>query len=686
MSKVEQRVATTTRRFGELQRTIELMRQKVPGFLVNNNLQLILFGGKGGVGKTTSAASTAVYIARQNPQKRILVVSTDPAHSLGDSLDYPIGGEITAIKGVDNLWGLEVDAPALMEAFREKHYRTMRKIAQRGTIMLERDINRILELTLPGLDEMIAIVGIVSSLEAGIYDLVILDTAPTGHTLRLLEMPAKMTRWAEVLDLMQEKHRFMTKVFGPDGKYRKDDADAFSRMIAKDITKVNKLLAKERLAEFVPVMIPEPMSIYETERLLAILKDLNISVRNIIVNRVAMKEDCPFCQSRQRDQENHLSEIERRFGRYNLIKMPLFPQEIRGIDALARYAEVLSGNAYQYRLAHPVEPAVEAPQATAKLSDLLEGGVQFLIFGGKGGVGKTSSAAATALTLARHNHDKKILIFSTDPAHSLADSFNQPIGDKVTQIEGVANLYTIEIDAQKIWKDFSQTYKTDIHNAFYSAMASKSSTDSGTDIMFDQDVMAELIDASPLGIDEVMALEKIVELRNEGVYDLIILDTAPTGHLIRFLELPERVRNWLKNLFQIFIRYKRIMPLSYFENINTRLIRLSRGVKGITNTLLNPQTTEFVAVTIPEAMGLLEMEDLLATLKKLKVPCRHIIINMLVPPTQCGFCTTKRQEQQRYVQQIEDTKSSEYLITEVGLFPHQVRGLDGLTKYAERIF
>jgi len=514
--------------------------------------------------------------------------------------------------------------------------------------------------------------------------LIIVDTAPTGHTLRLLELPAKMGRWAEVLDLMQEKHRFMARVFG-DGKYRKDDADAFSEMIASDVARVDELFKKTRITEFVPVTIPEPMSIFETERLLTILNDLKISVRNIIINRVAREEDCIFCQSRERDQQEHIPEIEERFGSYNLVRVPLFPHEVRGVEALADYAEVLCGNDHQHPSIQPLEPWPEVPPTpTAKMSDLLDGDFQFLIFGGKGGVGKTSSAAATALTLARHNPDKGILIFSTDPAHSLADSFACPIGDKVTQIEG--NLYAIEIDAPKLWQDFSQTYKTDVSNAFYSKWAKDSKRDSGSDVLYDRDVMADIIDASPLGIDEVMALEKIVDLMNEKKYDLIILDTAPTGHLLRFLELPELVRNWLKNLFQLFIRYKGIMPLSYMESLNTRLIKLSRGVKGVIETLLNPQNTEFVAVTIPEAMGIMEMEDLLSSLKKLEVPCRHIIINMIIPATHCGFCASKREEQLRYIQQVKDTKSAAYLITEMELFPHQITGVDDLTEYAAKIF
>jgi len=177
-----------------------------------------------------------------------------------------------------------------------------------------------------------------------------------------------------------------------------------------------------------------------------------------------------------------------------------------------------------------------------------------------------------------------------------------------------------------------------------------------------------------------------VDFMNENRYDLIILDTAPTGHLIRFLETPELARDWLKTLFEILVRYKRMMPLTAIENLSRRLIKLSKGIRGIIETLVNPETSEFVAVTIPEAMGILEMEDLLSTLKKLEVPCRHIIVNMIVPPTQCGFCSTKREEQQGYIQQVKDTKSSEHLVTEVELFPHQIRGLADLTEYADKIF
>jgi len=651
-------------------------------FLTKRYLQLILFGGKGGTGKTTSAAATAVYMARLRPKSKVLVVSTDPAHSLGDSFDCPLGDEIAPIEGIDNVWGLEVDAPALMADYKRKHWGAMWKIAQRGTFYDDQDIDKIVELTLPGLDEIVVVMRMADMLEDGLYDLIIMDTAPTGHTLRFLELPAKMARWAEVMGLMLAKHRYMSKLY--TGRYRKDDADAFTRLVGKDLARVNRLLRSYVRTRFIPVTIPEPMSIFETERLVAILEHLKVPVTSIIVNRVAQGRDCVFCQSRKKDQQDHLPEIEEKFAPYNLIKMPLFPHEVRGLDALTQYAEVLSGNEYQYRAVHPVEPLELSSVPTAKLSDLLDGDYQFLMFGGKGGVGKTTSSAAIALRLARHNPDKKMLIFSTDPAHSLGDSFACAIGNRETQIEG--NLYAIEIDAQKLWRGFEETWKTDVGDAFDFLIDKTLHADSGARVSYDKRVMVGMIDTSPLGIDEVMALEKIVDLMNEERYDLIILDTAPTGHLIRFLETPELARDWLKTLFEILVRYRRMMPLVVIEDLSRRLIKLSKGIRGITKTLMNPENTEFVAVTIPEAMGILETEDLLSTLKKLKVPCRHLIINMVIPPTDCSFCATKRQEQQRYVQQVKDGKSSEYLVTEVELFPHEISGIDDLTKYAGKIF
>jgi len=258
----------------------------------------VMFGGKGGGGKTTSACSAAVRLAQFYKQKKILVVSTDPAHSVGDSFDIEVGNSIVPItKGLDNLWVFEMDAMDVYKKWNEKHGDTIKKIADRGTYFDKQDIEDFFSLTIPGLDEMMAIIKLIDIQKEDKYDLVILDTAPTGHTLRLLNLPKDLTKMVNLMNMMMLKHRYISRAF--TGRYKKDECDAFLEMMGRDLKKVRMLFKNERTTEFIPVAIPEPMYFDETDRLLKKLKKLGVPVRNIIINRVASENGkCSFCSFR----------------------------------------------------------------------------------------------------------------------------------------------------------------------------------------------------------------------------------------------------------------------------------------------------------------------------------------------------------------------------------------------------
>ena len=664
--------------------------------LDNENLRLIIFGGKGGSGKTTSCAATAVHFSQGYDNKRILIVSTDPAHSLGDSFDCSIGNKIIPVPSVKNIWAIEIDAAKMLEEFNAKHGTIIKKLADRGTYFDTKDINDIFSLSLPGLDEIMAIIRIADILKSGDYDLIVLDTAPTGHTINLLALPEQLVRWIQVMDLMQEKHRYLSKQFA--GRYVKDDADEFLETMSKDVERVKSLLKNSQTTEFIPVTIPEPMSISETERLLKALRRFRIPVRSIIINRLMGEGECVFCSSKRREQQGFLAEMDGKFAGYNLVKMPLFPHEIRGVGSLREFAGILFGKSYHYQPARRVEPVrysecrnsgvlqafisrVEPspeipPTSSAKMSDLLEKDLQFILFGGKGGVGKTSMAAATALKMAEQHPDKKILTFSTDPAHALSDSFGCPIGNKVTLIEGSDNLYALEIDAARLLEDFKQEYRADIEEVFDKFLGGK------MDIKFDREVMTELIELSPPGLDEIMALKQIMDFVDDGQFDQYILDSAATGHLLRFLELPNLVKDWLKTLFKLLLKYKGVVKLTHTAET---MLELAKSVRRIQETLMDPIRTEFVMVAIPEAMGILEMERLLSALKKLKIPCQHIVINMVIPPTECSFCASKREEQQGHIQKAK-VQFSDYLFTEIPLLPYEIKGIDRLNNFSKIIY
>ncbi len=640
-------------------------------FLQNPELNFIIFGGKGGSGKTTSACAAALYFAKAYKNKKILVVSTDPAPSIGDSFDIEVGNKITKIQ--DNVWAYEMDAKKLMEDFRKKYQGAINTLIDRGTYLDKEDIEEFSDKPLPGMDEIMAIIKIAELLKEKEYDLIILDTAPTGHTKVLLSLPQAMKKWLWVADLMMAKHRFMMRRI--KGKYIKDECDEFLEKTAQDVDRVIKLLKNQETTEFVAVTAPEPVSILEIEALVKDLKKMGIKVKSAIANRVMMTEGkCAFCATRIKDE--YLKMIEEKFKGYQIVKMPLFPTEVRGKDSLNEYAQILFGEK-EFEVSYPkiLPKFPEIPQG--KMADFLKKDLSFVICGGKGGVGKTSIAAATAIGFAKKYKNKKILITTTDPAHALSNIFDQdiPLTTKVVSINGFDNLFAVEIDSQKKLQEWKEDYRKSIEDLFRKFIGP------GLDVAFDKQVLEELMEISPPGLEELMALGEIMNLMKENKYDIYVLDSAASGHLLRFLELPELVRDWLKSIFKILRKYQGFK----LEEIAQKIVNLSKDVRKIQETLFNSPKTEFIMITIPEEMGLRITEDLAESLKKLKVNYNYIIANFVNPASKCGFCLTKRGNQEKYLDIIKKQYPDKKLIL-IPLLDHDIRGVSSLEELTKIMY
>lgn len=297
------------------------------------------FGGKGGVGKTTAASATALFLLNKlKPDNSILLFSTDPAHSLSDSLGVKVGNRLVKVaehKGA-KLIAYEMDAALALERFREAHGKVLAEIAERGTLLDEEDINELLNLSLPGLDEVMSLFELSELDRAGKYAHIVVDTAPSGHTSRLLRLPEVFTRMVHALDRMGEKHRYMIQHFARR-RVVADEVDLFLQDLTARIQSVRNLLYDPSQTDFTLVTIPEAMSVRETERYLSLLREQGVPVTDLIVNRVEQEHDaCVYCKARVATQRPWLKEIERLFGDLRLHYVPLMAEEVRGLGHLEK--------------------------------------------------------------------------------------------------------------------------------------------------------------------------------------------------------------------------------------------------------------------------------------------------------------------------------------------------------------
>ena len=641
------------------------------------NARYLFFGGKGGVGKTTAASATALYLLNKlKPNDSILLFSTDPAHSLSDSLDVKIGNRLVEVKQLRGarLFAYEMDASLALERFRAAHGKVLAEIAERGTLLDEEDIKELLSLSLPGLDEVMSLFELSELDREGKYAHIVIDTAPSGHTTRLLRLPEVFARMVKALDLMGDKHRYILAHFARRAPVA-DEVDLFLRDLSQRIESVRNLLHDNEQTSFTLVTIPEAMSVRETERYLDLLREQGVPVRDLIVNRVEQEhEDCAYCRARVQTQRPWMKEIAAKFRELKQHHIPLMAKEVRGVDELKKIGKLIWADGGVATEGHPYKGG-RKPKRIEGEGDFPLVSREIVIFGGKGGVGKTTAAAAFVLALARENKKEKLLVFSTDPAHSLSDSFDEEIGELKSGVGGHKNLDGMEIDPGKWFEELKQRYRSWTDELFDSLAGG-----SRMEIKFDREAMRELVELTPPGIDEIAALGTISDLLDEERYHTIVLDTAPTGHLIRFLELPQVALSWIRTFMKLLLKYKDVLRAN---QVAEELVALSKSIKKVLALLSDAERCEFVGVAIPERMSLEETTDLAQSLEKLKVPLSKLLINGVAPVEACKFCKTRRRAQDQVIALFQKKFERSVEIFVAPQQPHEIRGSRDLREHFE---
>ena len=598
--------------------------------------RLTLVVGKGGTGKTTISGALAAAAAGQG--RPVLVVSTDPAHSLADSLRAPIAADPTPV--APNLWALEIDARRSIAAFLDHNRQRLHLALDRGTYFDDADIAALLDLPLPGIDEVTALIELMRLVPDPRWAHIVVDTAPTGHTERLFRLPAAFAAFGALLDRLQERHRFMVARLA--GRYRSDEVDELLFELREEADDLRRRLNDRGHTSVILVANLEPVVDAETLRFLHWLRADELPVAGIILNRCEPSGKTHDAIGGARVAFDILPLAEA-VHPAPLIPLPRLRRPVAGLPRLRRLGALL-GTGYAV-----VAPSIQDqererrdcicaanPDVSVRIP-LATTAVQFFV--GKGGTGKTTLASASALMLS--STQEPILLVSLDPAHSLGDVWATPIGDRPTQIG--PGLWALEIDAPARWDILRGEWRRALDEA--ATQAPTRGLPGLADTVADLQEVLELV---PPGVDEVIGLFLLADMSQSNDYRYIVVDSAPTGHLLRLLALPELALQWVRMLMRLTLKYREIVGLG---TLAEGLVALARGLKSTASLLRDPSLCSFTIVALPEPMVLEETGRLAARLQQDGMHVAAIVFNKLRSP-ECPRCRPLALEQGREVERF----------------------------------
>jgi len=577
--------------------------------------RILFFTGKGGVGKTSVACATAVKLA--DAGKRVLLISTDPASNLDEVLGVTLGTTPTAVPGVANLKAMNIDPEASAKAYREGMVAPYRGVLPDAAVAsMEEQFSGSCTLEIAAFDEFARLLGGTGT--TANFDHVLFDTAPTGHTLRLLTLPSA---W----DGFLSKNTTGTSCLGPLAGLQSQQ-----KLYADTVT----ALGDAKTTTLVLVARPEAGALAEAERTSGELAALGVRNQHLVINGVfrAGNRPDPIATAMAARADKAVALMPVGLTHLPQTVIPLAPQGLVGIEAIRAI-----GADHEIGIAATVVPGDAAPQLPPLgdlIDDLARNGHGVIMTMGKGGVGKTTVAAAVAVALADRGF--KVHLSTTDPAAHIAETLNGTL----------PNLTVGRIDPKA---------ETKAYSAEVMATAGKGLDAQGT-AMLEEDLRSPCT-------EEIAVFRAFAAAVAKGGDGFVVLDTAPTGHTILLLD----------------------SALAYHREVSRQSSGMPDSVLNLLPRLRDPDYTRVLIVTLAEATPVHEAAKLQEDLKRAGIEPFAWVVNQSLTPLDVKdpVLASRRNHEARYLREVADAHAPRAVVIpwqmEPPIGPDHLRGLVATT-------
>lgn len=535
-----------------------------PSFHPKENAEtpFLFFTGKGGVGKTSAACATAISLADQG--KKVLLVSTDPASNLQDVFEMELTNDPVSIPSVDNLFALNIDPEESARVYREKTVGPYRgKLPDSVIATMEEQLSGACTVEIAAFDEFSHLLSDENILN--IYDHVVFDTAPTGHTLRLLELP---TAWNGFLEESTHGASCLGPLSGLGDKKR-----AYAQAVQS--------LSDQEKTSLVLVSRPDHSSLAEANRASLELRNIGIQNQMLIINGLLQthQPDDEVSTAFYMRQQNALKGMSGELKEIETFSLPYVSYLLTGVGNLRQWISDNPSVESSLDKSSLGTEKIQLPNLNAIIDDFSSKDTRVIFTMGKGGVGKTSTASAIAVGLMEKGH--KVHLTTTDPAGHLKDIFHENNWGKGSL--SISSINPTE-EVEKYKKEVLSTVGQE--------------QDDGGLAYLKEDL------ESPC-TEEIAMFRAFAEVVEKSDDEIVVIDTAPTGHTLLLLDSTE----------------------AYHKEVSRSTGEVPASVKKLLPRLRNPKETGVVIVTLAEATPVLEANRLQEDLKRAEIVPTWWVIN-----------------------------------------------------------